>query len=483
MNHVFVSYSRKDHETVDYIVARLNTDGLKIWLDRSAIKGGDLWRDEIVEAIDNAYACVLMLSPDSAASDNVRKEVDLAEGANKGLVPTLLVPVELPRKLRYQLAGIQWIEYYRDPEAKYGELLEALHAREPKDLAPETQMRREVEIVIKGIDASKFGPEEQQRLLNTIAEITGTPSTDIKLTALRAGSVHAFVNMPADAAYRLKTAALNREARLINYGIDGLRLTGDRYFVFLKTGRIAPLKSGGRWFSGGLGLMIALLLTAVIITVGLSLPNSFIPSFFATATATATNTFTSTPSSTSTATETLTSTPSLTLTPANTFTRTPTKTPTRTPTSTPSYTPTASPVPPTETFTATPNPPTTFSNPGASPNTFYGQYCSASWDQAVTIAAAVNDLSGVANVQIFFWLRSKASRTDFPVNSLPMTLKMTWFGSFWTRQINYGDIAGSYTYGEYWFQFYFVATDMVGAQTQSPVYLDRVTFSECAVIK
>jgi hypothetical protein len=101
----------------------------------------------------------------------------------------------------------------------------------------------------------------------------------------------------------------------------------------------------------------------------------------------------------------------------------------------------------------------------------------------VTIAAAVNDLSGVANVQIFFWLRSKASRTDFPVNSLPMTLKMTWFGSFWTRQINYGDIAGSYTYGEYWFQFYFVATDTVGAQTQSPVYLDRVTFSECAVIK
>lgn len=480
MSHVFVSYSRQDHETVDHIVARLNTDGLKIWLDRSAIKGGDLWREEIVEAIDNAYACVLMLSPNSAASDNVRKEVDLAEGANKDLVPTLLVAVELPRRLRYQLAGIQWIEYYRDPEAKYGELLEALHAREPKEPAIETQMSREVEIVITGIDPSKFGPEEQQRLLNTIAEIIGTPPTDLKLTALRAGSVHAFVNMPADAAYRLKTAALNREARLINYGIDALRLTGDRHFVFLKTGRIAPLNSGGRWFSGSLGLMLALLLSAVIITVGLSLPNSFIPSFFATATATATNTFTSTPSSTSTATETLTSTPSLTLTPANTFTRTPTKTPTRTPTSTPSYTPTASPVPPTETFTPTPNPPATFSSPGVTPATFYGQNCSNP-DKAVAIFAGPNDPSGVSNVQIYFWLRSKAGGTQSSLNSLPMT--QTGFFGVWTRKIGFSEIAGPYTYGEYWFQFYFVATDTVSAQTQSPVYLDRVTFSECAVIR
>ena len=115
MSHVFVSYSRKDSETVTNIVARLEGDGLSVWFDCEDIRGGELWRETIVKAIDTAYAFVLMLSPNSVASENVRKEVDLAEGANRHLLPVMLASVELPAKLRYQLAGIQWIEYYRDP--------------------------------------------------------------------------------------------------------------------------------------------------------------------------------------------------------------------------------------------------------------------------------------------------------------------------------------------------------------------------------
>ncbi len=104
MKHVFISYSRKDSATVDHIVARLDEDKFEAWIDREEIHGGDLWREEIVEAIDDAYAFVLMLSPDSVASDNVRKEVDLAEGAAKALIPVLLAPAKLPSRLRYQLA-------------------------------------------------------------------------------------------------------------------------------------------------------------------------------------------------------------------------------------------------------------------------------------------------------------------------------------------------------------------------------------------
>ena len=169
MRHVFVIYSRIDSEGVDHIVARLGNDGFNVWLDREVIKGGDVWREAIVEAVDNAYACVLMLSPNSVASDNVRKEVDLADGASKYLIPLMLAPVELPAKLRYQLAGIQWIDYYRDPEAKYAELTEVLHARKPEQIIHEVHSTREVEIRIKGVDISKFGLQEQQKLLNAMA--------------------------------------------------------------------------------------------------------------------------------------------------------------------------------------------------------------------------------------------------------------------------------------------------------------------------
>ena len=185
MSHVFVSYSRKDSQTVDDITARLSGDGLHVWLDRGAIKGGELWREAIVEAIDNAYACVLMLSPDAAASDNVRREVDLAEGSNKEIVPVMLATVKIPSRLRYQLAGVQWIEYYRDPEAKYAELLGILHERQPKDIAFETQTSRDVEIAIIGLDPSKLGPAEQEKLLITLAEVTNTPRANIKVTTVR----------------------------------------------------------------------------------------------------------------------------------------------------------------------------------------------------------------------------------------------------------------------------------------------------------
>ena len=339
MSHIFVSYSRKDSQIVDDITARLTGDGLNVWLDRAAIKGGELWREAIVEAIDNAYACVLMLSPNAAASDNVRREVDLAEGSNKELVPVMLAAVKVPSKLRYQLAGIQWIEYYRDPEAKYAELFGVLHDRQPKDIASETQTSRDVEIVIIGLDPSKLGPAEQEKLLNALAEVTDTPRTSIKVTTIRKGSVHVFVNMPTDAAYRLKAAALNRDLRLLNSGIHALRLTGDRHFVLLKTGRIGPLR--GR-FSGGSAIMMSLLISAILIYVVLSLitPPETLPfpglPFYLFPTATPV------PSSTPVPTKTLRPTPSYTPTPRMTLTPTPTRKPTitrtstRTPTSMPS---------------------------------------------------------------------------------------------------------------------------------------------------
>jgi len=189
---------------------------------------------------------------------------------------------------------------------------------------------REVEIVIKGLNPSKFGPEQQEKLLDLIADFTSTPRTDLKLTALTTGSVHAFVNMPASAAYELKAAALNRDLRLVKFGMHALRLVGDRNFVLLKTGNVASLKGGksGRpsWLIYGLALVIALFLSAIIISLVFPQAGTLLSSFFATTTPTPTNTFTSTPSYTPTLTDTPTSTPSQTSTP------TPTSTPTLTPT-------------------------------------------------------------------------------------------------------------------------------------------------------
>lgn len=335
MRHVFISYSRLDNEPVDLIVARLVKDDFRVWLDRQDLKADTLWREEIVEAIDQSYALVLLLSPNSAASDNVRKQVDLAEGAKTEIIPVLLLPVKVPAKLRHPLAGNQWIKYYDDPEAKYAELVEVLRVHRPDPIASDTQTRREMEIVITKLNASAFGQEQQEALFSFFTEFTSTPRADIRLTRLTAGSVHVFVTLPVKAAYRLKTAALNSDLRLINSGIDAIRLTGDSHFVFLKTGRIAPLKAGAvrRRFIGVLAMMITLLLAATLAYAALPIFTqrrlSFVPlPLFATASHTPTSTFTPT------VTGTFTSTPSQTPTPTETRTPTPTRRSTIAPTST-----------------------------------------------------------------------------------------------------------------------------------------------------
>src|SRR5512139_222192 len=123
MAHIFVSYSRKNHEKVDQIVKRLQADGFEVWIDRQDLAGGQAWREEIVVAIDTAYAFLLVLSPASAASRNVLKEVNLADDSKRSIIPVLLSRVKLPDGLRYHLADLQWIEFYHQPEVKYAELV------------------------------------------------------------------------------------------------------------------------------------------------------------------------------------------------------------------------------------------------------------------------------------------------------------------------------------------------------------------------
>jgi hypothetical protein len=315
MGSLFISYSRQDLKVVDFLVSRLKDDGFDVWIDRENIRAGDLWREKIVRAIKTADAFVLMLSPNSVKSDNVRKEMDLAESTQRGFFPVLLAPVNVPDKLMYQLSGIQWIEFHLDPETQYRDLVEILRAHQRTlGALPET---RRAEVVIGATTEKQFGEKEQDALIQLLARKAKTPPAGLRLVKVTAGSVHAFVEMPADAAYSLTTAALNRDRDLIKHGIDAMRLDGEENYVLLKTGSIGPLDlKPPRPLLPRLLLMLlgaGVLFTALFATV-LALAPILNPPPTATPTqtpipATATPTPTLTPSSTATATETFTPSP------------------------------------------------------------------------------------------------------------------------------------------------------------------------------
>lgn len=175
MGKVFISYSRRDKDVVKQIVSQLEAEGISVWFDTEDIKAGQQWRRQIVEGIDTAEAFVLHLSPDSAASVNVLKELNLAEEALEPFVlPIMLKETKLPDEMRYQLAGTQFIAYYLDQKRGVRDLIaEIKKKRSAAAERPPVQPPafREIEIVLENTTKASFGKEAQQKFLETLGEV------------------------------------------------------------------------------------------------------------------------------------------------------------------------------------------------------------------------------------------------------------------------------------------------------------------------
>ena len=127
---VFVSYSRKDAETVEAITRLLEDAGVTVWRDTDQILGGQRWRNEIAHAIKHSRVLLLMGSSHSFESENVSIEVELTEGYRTPCLPIWISgPVEIPERLGYALAGLQWVEAHSgSPEQWLPRLIKALAA-------------------------------------------------------------------------------------------------------------------------------------------------------------------------------------------------------------------------------------------------------------------------------------------------------------------------------------------------------------------
>ena len=183
MGQVFISYSRRDIDVVEGIVAQLEAAGIEVWLDREDIKPGKQWRKQIVEGIDTAEAFVLNLSPNSAASDNVLKELNLAEEALEPFVlPVMLNEMKIPDEMRYQLAGTQFIAYHLDPKRGVRDLIAEIKKRRgaaSERPAVKAPAFREVEVVLENQTTETFGKQAQGKFLSVLGEILRGSVVDV----------------------------------------------------------------------------------------------------------------------------------------------------------------------------------------------------------------------------------------------------------------------------------------------------------------
>jgi TIR domain len=183
MGKVFISYSRRDVEVVESIISQLEAAGIEVWIDREAIKPGQQWRKQIVEGIDTAEAFILNLSPNSAASDNVLKELNLAEEALEPFIlPVMLSEIKIPDEMRYQLAGTQFIAYYLDSKRGVNDLIAEIQKRRSAtaDRPPiQPPAFREVEVILENETKESFAKQAQQKFLEILGEIIRGSIVDI----------------------------------------------------------------------------------------------------------------------------------------------------------------------------------------------------------------------------------------------------------------------------------------------------------------
>ncbi|MBN8637933.1 MAG: TIR domain-containing protein, partial [Anaerolineae bacterium] len=131
-SHVYISYNTRDLPFVENLYERLSQAGLNPWLDRRELVGGDNWRERIAEAVATAYALVVVLSPNAAASEYVREDVDNARKARLRIIPVLIADIAVDDN---PLADTQWINFRDEQRYPWDELISLLE-RERSNFQP-----------------------------------------------------------------------------------------------------------------------------------------------------------------------------------------------------------------------------------------------------------------------------------------------------------------------------------------------------------
>lgn len=123
MAQVFISYSRKDLSFVEQLATDLKNAGFDVWYDISGIGGGSRWRVAIENAIRSSQFAIVVLSPDSTASEWVEREFLFASNLKRKIIPLYYRHCELPLNyLNLNYIDVQG-DHYRE---NFDEIMRAL---------------------------------------------------------------------------------------------------------------------------------------------------------------------------------------------------------------------------------------------------------------------------------------------------------------------------------------------------------------------
>lgn len=108
---IFISYSRKDTDTIKQIYEWLEKTGYKCWLDVDGIFSGTSYKKIIVDAIKQSKVLLFMSSENSNKSRNVVNEVSIAMEYGKKVIPVRLDMSPYSESIEYDIINHDYIIY------------------------------------------------------------------------------------------------------------------------------------------------------------------------------------------------------------------------------------------------------------------------------------------------------------------------------------------------------------------------------------
>jgi formylglycine-generating enzyme required for sulfatase activity len=120
---VFISYSRKDEDFTQDLLAGLRVAGFEPYLDKHDIAAGEDWEARLGRLIEAADSVVFVISPDAIASDRCAWEVERTVDLKKRLLPIMWRRVE-EAQVPPRLKQLNYIFF--DRALSFGASLEAL---------------------------------------------------------------------------------------------------------------------------------------------------------------------------------------------------------------------------------------------------------------------------------------------------------------------------------------------------------------------
>lgn len=136
---VFISYSTKDSDVANLVHSYLEGNGIPCWIASRNIEGGESFAVQIVDAINDCSAFVMISSSNSKESDHISNELSIAFEDKKKIIPFRIEEFELSKTYNYYLRHAQWIDAFNNLNDGLRHLLLAIRSVIPMDAEQKEQ--------------------------------------------------------------------------------------------------------------------------------------------------------------------------------------------------------------------------------------------------------------------------------------------------------------------------------------------------------